>query len=134
MMEQTPVLTVRVLTKPEKTVRGKKRDVVIVPFTGTAEGPMFTGLVSGEGVDTQKYDKEGRGLLSARYLLEGTDMTGRPCRIFIENEGSFDRGFRPLIVTDSPSLAFLEDMDARATVEPAPDGVTVRIFKGDDRT
>ena len=62
-------------------------------------------------------------------MLEGTDGEGRPCRIFIENEGSWQSGFRPRIVTDSPLLRAWEDQALTATVESAPGGVTVKIYQ-----
>ncbi len=113
-------------------VKGAARDIVMIPFTGTADGPWFTGKVIGPGVDTQRISKDGKAALSARYMLEGTDKSGRPCRIFIENQGSFDTGFTPLIVTDSALLSDWETAKLRATVESAPGGVPVRIFRKDD--
>ena len=110
-------------------VKGGARDIVMIPFTGTAGGPWFTGKIIGSGVDTQKISKDGKAVLSARYMLEGTDKSGQACRIFIENQGSFDTGFKPQIVTDSALLSVWETADLYATVEGAPGGVLVRVFR-----
>ena len=113
-------------------VKGGARDIVMIPFTGTAGGPWFTGKIIGSGVDTQKIGKDGKAALSARYMLEGTDKNGQNCRIFIENQGSFDSGFTPMITTDSALLSCWETACLYATVEGAPGGVTVRIFQKDE--
>ena len=123
------LLEIRVTLLESQRVNGAARDIVMIPFTGTAGGPWFTGTVIGPGVDTQKIGKDGKAALSARYMLEGTDKSGQNCRIFIENEGGFDTGFHPLIVTDSALLSAWETAALSATVEGAPGGVLVRIFR-----
>ena len=121
-------------TEPQ-VVDGHTRKIVMVPFTGTTSGKYFTGKVVGTGIDTQKYpkDKDGKdrydaGTLSARYILEGTDFEGNPCRIFIENNAGPD-GWIPTITTSSPALASWESENLRSQVDPAKDGVVVKIFK-----
>ena len=123
------LLEIRVNILDSLRVNGAHRDIAMIPFTGIAGGPWFTGTVIGPGVDTQKIGKDGKAALSARYMLEGTDKNGQSCRVFIENEGSFDTGFRPLIVTDSELLSSWETASLYATVEGAPGGVLVRIFR-----
>ena len=126
------LLEIQVRTLPSQRVNGKTRDILMIPFTGTASGPWFTGQVIGQGMDTQKISKAGKAALSARYMLEGTDKNGQNCRIFIENQGSFDSGFTPMITTDSALLSCWETACLYATVEGAPGGVTVRIFQKDE--
>ena len=113
------------------SVRGQETTVVMIPFTGTTEGPYFKGKTVGTGVDTQRIGEDGIARLSARYMLEGTDAAGNACRIFIENEGSGQEGFTPRIVTDSPLLKDWETADLGATVDEIPGGVLVRIFRKD---
>ena len=127
-MEET-LLEIRVVCGAPLSVRGAEREIVMIPFTGTAAGPLFTGAVTGPAADTQTIGPGGRFRLSARYLLEGRDAEGRACRVFIENEGSWEEGFRPRIVTDSPLLRDWETGSCAASVEAAPGGVTVRIFR-----
>ena len=123
------LLEIQVKILDSQRVNGAARDIVMIPFTGVAGGPWFTGHVIGPGVDTQKIGKDGKAFLSARYMLEGTDKSGQSCRIFIENQGSFDSGFKPLIVTDSALLSDWERANLYATVEGAPGGVLVRVFR-----
>ena len=123
------LLEIRAKCHDALSVKGFARDIVMIPFDGEAAGPLFHGRIVGPGVDTQKIGKDGKPLLSARYMLEGEDAAGTPCRIFIENQGSWETGFRPMIVTDSPLLKDWETAALSATVEGAPGGVTVRIFR-----
>ena len=123
------LLKIQVLCREPFRVSGKTTEIVMIPFTGTASGDLFTGKTVGTGVDTQKIGKNGSFLLSARYMLEGTDAAGNACRIFIENQGNEDTGFIPHVVTDSPLLQAWETADLYSTLEGAPGGVTVRIFK-----
>ena len=127
-MEQELLMEIRVRILEPVSVEGKTRNIVMIPFTGEASGPYFTGNVIGTGVDTQKIDKDGKAVLSARYMLEGKDRGGNPCRVFIENQGSWDAGFVPTIVTDSPLLEDLETSALRAEVEGVEEGVLIRIY------
>lgn len=122
------LLEIHVICHEAYSVKGGDREIVMIPFDGEAEGPAFTGKVIGTGVDTQTI-VNGKAALSARYMLEGRDAAGNACRIFIENQGSWESGFRPLLVTDSPVLREWEKASLTATVEGAPGGVTVRIFR-----
>ena len=123
------LLEIQVKTLPSLRVNGSTRDILMIPFTGTAGGPWFTGRVVGQGVDTQNIQKDGKAVLSARYMLEGTDKSGQSCRIFIDNQGSFDTGFTPTVVTDSALLSDWETAALRATVDVVPGGVAVRVFR-----
>ena len=124
-----PLLTIRVDCEQPLVIRGNTRDVVMIPFSGTASGELFSGTVEPGGIDTQKIPKDGEAFLSARYMLRGKDRDGRDCRIFIENQGSGSLGFTPVIVTDSPLLADWETAALASTLEGFPGGVIVRIWK-----
>jgi hypothetical protein len=86
--------------------------VVMIPFTGEVTGRYFQGKVLPGGVDTQIIGKhDDRHTLSARYMLEGKDYTGEPCKIYIENNGNIYKRqknilFRtyPKIITNSKAL------------------------------
>lgn len=111
------------------SVKGSKEDVCMIDFLGTAEGKYFNGRVMGTGTDTQHISKDGKTRLSARYILEGADISGEQCRIFIENNGSFEEGFVPRIVTDSKTLAQFEDGKLYAEVVCRDkDDVVVSVF------
>lgn len=123
------ILTIDVRCLESVTVQGHTRTISMIPFTGTAKGDHFTGSVVGTGTDTQKISLSGECRLSARYMLEGTDMAGQRCRIFVENETRSDGVLRPTIVTDSEALASWETAALRSEIEPVPDGVIVRIYR-----
>lgn len=124
------IMTVHVvLSKNIYGVKGKDVDICMLPFTGTADGPYFNGVVLGEGVDTQTISHDGKVKFSARYMLEGTDYKGNKCRVFIENNGeSFDK-LTPTMVTDSEALQAIAEGDLAAVVTPNDVGVEVKVFK-----
>ena len=128
-MQDELLMKIRVRCEEPVSVTGANRKIVMIPFTGEAAGDLFNGQVIGTGVDTQKIDKDDRTFLSARYMLEGTDAMGNACRIFVENQGSFDTGLTPSIVTDSPLLAGWETAELYATAEGIPEGVLISIYR-----
>ena len=134
-MNEELILQIDVTCTGAEAVDGHNKKVVMVDFFGDASGKYFSGKVIGTGVDTQKYPKnadgtfiENAGTLSARYILEGKDYTGKDCRIFIENNAGPD-GWIPTITTDSDALADWENYKLRSQVEPTDKGVLVSIFK-----
>ncbi len=130
-MAQSEELLLEILVSCDEpvSVKGQQTTIVMIPFTGTTDGPYFKGKTVGTGVDTQKIGTDGSFLLSARYMLEGADAEGNACRIFIENQGNEQEGFVPRIVTDSPLLKAWETADLYSTIEGRPGGVTVRIYR-----
>ncbi len=124
MMEE--ILTIDVTILDTKEVTGSMRRAACVYFRAVSRG-LFCGETVCDGVDTQYSDSDGFRL-SARYLMHGTDMTGRECSLFIENNGRSLDECRPMIVTDSAALSYLETADLISTVTPTDTGVTVRIF------
>jgi len=127
------VLTISVSITGEARVRNGKREAVMIAFTGEADCENFKGHVLPGGMDTQT-SAGGCVTLSARYMLEGTDADGSPCRVFIENNGMTDDPAAPIrttptIITDSPRLRWLEDARLFGTIQPdGPDGVLIHIF------
>lgn len=121
------ILTVNVRTYAAEVLKSDSAKVIMVPFEGEAEGEYFRGKTIGQSVDTQ-IDKGGIFSLSARYMLEGTDLSGEKCRIFIENNGTSPDNCKPAVYTDSRALSFLETAELSAAVECAENGVTVRIY------
>ena len=122
------ILTVDVKVDDAYGVEGVTRNVYMIDFHGTASGPYFNGEVIGSGVDTQKQSKDGVTRLSARYMLEGTDMENQKCHVFIENNSNDEGGFTPIIVTDSKALAKWETTKLSAQIEPQDGGVIVKIY------
>lgn len=128
-MQDELLMKIRVACSEPVSVVGQSRTIVMIPFTGEASGPYFNGSVIGPGVDTQKIGGDGIAFLSARYMLEGKDSAGNTCRVFVENQGSFETGFTPSVVTDSPVLADWETADLCATAEGIPEGVMISIYR-----
>lgn len=112
-------------------------EVVMIPFSGTAEGEIFNGVVCKGGVDTQRVNLSGVRHMSARYMLDGEDKAGNKCKIFIENNGWFDSismPFKtvPTFITDSPVLApYLHQNKFRGEGHPAQNGVCIKLFEVD---
>lgn len=118
---------IKVCTGAPAAVKGTAAEVCLLPFTGEATGKYFSGNIIGTGVDTQK-TVGGKTFLSARYMLEGTDIDGSFCRIFIENNGDFESGFSPSLITDSKALSKFETSKLKAEISPFDGGVIVSIF------
>ncbi|MBO5165218.1 MAG: Cof-type HAD-IIB family hydrolase [Lachnospiraceae bacterium] len=130
--QKKAVLTIHVAIHDWMDVQGESTSVCMLCFDGTAESPYFTGKILPGGVDTQKYSKGKQGHLSARYMLEGQDLTGAACRIFIENNGARTDGemvTTPRIVTDSKALSWLEDVELEGTIIDEADGVRIDIYE-----
>ena len=109
-----PILEVHVQTDPAGTVTltGKLGTVKMIPFKGTVEGPIFSGIVEPCGVDTQITNQNEVRHMSARYMLTGHDHTGAACHIYIENNGWFTDGARPVPFKTVPT--FITDSDVLA--------------------
>ncbi len=121
------IMTINVTTYEAQALEGMDSRVVMIPFSAKATGKYFSGRTVANGVDTQIAARDGFSL-SARYMLEGTDRSGKKCRLFIENNGTSLDKCRPKIYTDSEELAFLENADLTASVECVENGCIVSIF------
>ena len=120
------IVTINVTTYEAQMLEGRNSKVVMIPFSCEAVGKYFNGKSISDGIDTQITSADGFSL-SARYMLEGTDMSGKRCRMFIENNGTSLNNCVPKIYTDSDELAFLETARLTADVKCVENGVVVRI-------
>ena len=109
-----PIMEILVQTDKAGTVMlsGEIGVVKMIPFKGTVQGPIFNGIVEPCGVDTQITNQNEVRHRSARYMLTGQDKRGQACHIYIENNGWFTDGARPVhcktvptVITDSKALA-----------------------------
>jgi len=112
--KKTPILEILVETDPASTVEldSEIGHVKMIPFKGTVNSPIFTGIVEPCGVDTQVTDQNEVRHMSARYMLTGKDADGADCHIYVENNAWFTNGARPkpfhtvpTFITDSKKLA-----------------------------
>lgn len=105
------VITVFVRVEQAFFVKGQTGSANMLLFSGHAEGEDFKGKILPGAVDCQKAGADGF-TLSARYILEGEDIQGKSCKLFIENNGAPDEAgvihTRPLVYTDSDCLKWLE--------------------------
>ena len=103
----------------------------MILFDGYCDSSLFHGKILQGGVDTQRYFADGSGSISARYMLQGVDADGLPCRIFIENQAEVNNGIfkktTPKIFTDSLCLKWLETANLYGEVETVDGGVVIVI-------
>lgn len=123
------MMSVEVHTQQAYGVSSGAGTINMIPFTGSSDGYYFKGEIVGTGCDTQKFGVEGCPAFSARYLLKGTDYKGKPCSIFIENNGDSLDKCTPTIITDSLALSDWQTADLRAIVTPVGFGVIVDCYK-----
>lgn len=127
------ILTIHVTLDESMELQGVRQGVRMISFSGMAQGAYFQGRILPHGVDTQRLAPGMPPVLSARYMLEGTDDAGKPCRMFVENNGMEDAygvlRTKPVIITDSRSLAWMEDAALEGTVEGCPGGVRIHIYR-----
>jgi len=110
----------------------------MIPFSGYCESAIFNGKILPGGMDTQVFPEANRGTLSARYMLEGTDASGAPCKLYIDNRAVMQHGQEtitcPRIWTDSPALRWLETADLTGRLVEAEDGLNIVIDSQDTPT
>lgn len=112
-MERKPVLNVHItFDTPPVSLKAENGEVVMIPFKGTVQGEIFSGIVEPCGVDTQVVNAACVRHMSARYMLTGKDSAGQDARIYVENNGYFAPGQGgmpfttvPTFYTDSAALA-----------------------------
>ncbi|MCM1061135.1 MAG: DUF3237 domain-containing protein [Eubacterium sp.] len=122
------IITVEAELKESHTVKSKTETVSMVVFQGNVKSDFFNGKILSGGVDTQR-TKQGKTVLSARYIARGADSNGTPTMLFIENNGTSGENTEPEIVTDNPALEWLESAVLYGTVNPSPNGVHIEIFQ-----
>ncbi len=137
-MKFEEVLTINVKIESAIDMKNDNGDaVVMILFTGNAEGRYFEGEILPGGVDTQVIGKYGdRHTLSARYMLEGKDNEGESCKIYIENNGNINNRLQgllfrtyPKIITNSKALDFLNHDVFVGEGYPAEGGVKIVIYR-----
>lgn len=130
-MYSDPILTIDVKLDGHYSVKGTEQSVNMICFHGSAQSELFEGVILPGGVDTQFIENEGRGQLSARYMLEGKDLCGQPCRIFIHNQAQTDDASplptHPRVVTDSKTLAYLEKTQLEGSLVATEGGVCIAV-------
>ncbi len=111
--EKKLILDVKIdMNGPAYQLKGKNCEVTMIPFKGSAEGEIFSGIVEPCGVDTQVLNAANVRHMSARYMLTGKDAKGTDTHIYVENNGWFDDSNMnmpfntvPTFLTDNEELA-----------------------------
>lgn len=131
MVKIKTIFEIEIEIERTNEVKGKNRNVCMVFFQGKVKSELFTGHVLSGGCDTQLFDGNTK-TLSARYILEGTDHDNNKCRIFIENNGIEKNGqltTTPKIITDSPSLMYLEEASLFGKIASKNGKLNITIFE-----
>lgn len=130
---KTKILTINIEILSETQVKGATGEVTMIQFRGNTNSEIFCGSIKENGTDTQigYYGKV--RILSARYMLSGTDSKGNPCKLFIENNAELNDNNEfektsPKIITDSPELAWLETAVLSGELDFSSDGLKVHIY------
>ena len=130
---KTPLFTIEVDIHDCHTLHSARGQVNMITFGGRCDCDFFHGEILPGGVDTQMYLAGAPGRLSARYMLAGTDASGTPTRLFIENNGEYDADgqctTRPRILTDNPALTWLEQTPLTGRIAGREGGVTILMYK-----
>ena len=117
-------------------VKGFNGTATMVKFHGRCNSEIFKGEVLPGGCDTQKEIGGNARTLSARYVLEGHDSVGTFCHLFIENNATLESGkgirTKPIILTDSNELKWLETADLYGTVTGREGGVKITFYNNHD--
>lgn len=137
-MKETCIMEFRIQIQPDKishmeTATGK---VTMIPFTGSVNSSLFQGEILPGAVDVQITNTAGVRHMCARYMFQGTDSQGNPCRLFVDNNGYFENGHDPIpfetcptFLTDSEILApYLHQPRFAAKGFPTEQGVKICIY------
>ncbi len=115
------------------SVTGNAGSATMIHFGGRGECHNFNGNVVADSVDTRLRFQGQIETLSARYILSGTDAKGRPCRIYVENNGIDDNGMvtEPVIITDCKDYEWVESAPLHGTVSWEK-GLTIHMWTTKD--
>ena len=111
--------------------------VTFIPFTATVESALFTGKTLPGACDVQVENPAQSRNMCAKYMFEGVDHQGNPCKLFVENNGWLAPVMRndpffhacPRFLTDSPVLGpYLCQQRFRSEVQGRDWGVEIRIY------
>jgi hypothetical protein len=113
----------------------KAKTVKMIPFTGKCKSQYFVGEIMPGAMDVQIVEKDGKGTVSARYVIKGIDSSLIPCKVYIENTGIIEQNGEmrttPKIVTDSEDLEWLQTAELHCGFAMEDDVFHVKIYSED---
>ena len=115
------------------SVAGKGGKASMIHFNARGECENFNGKTVADSVDTRLKFTGMIETLSARYIMDGTDSKGNPCRVYVENNGIDNNGMvtEPIIITDCPDYAWIETAPLHGTVSWET-GLTIHMWTTED--
>ena len=100
---------------------------ITLPFTGTADGPAFHGVIDPDAKDVRlRRGMKARHCL-ADYTISGADFTGAGCTVHIVNEDKGE-GWTPAVTTDSAALDYINREPCTEYFEQRKGGPVIHIF------
>lgn len=105
--------------------------VTMINFEGHCKTEYFEGKVLQGGVDTQRHFRPDSTLLSARYMMEGVDGMGKPCKVYIDNQAILPNPTNrttPKFITDSEYLSSFQKDSIWGRLDFRQDGLYIQVF------
>ncbi|MBE5921953.1 MAG: DUF3237 family protein [Lachnospiraceae bacterium] len=113
-------------------VKAEDKMVKMISFSGNCNSQYFQGEILPGGIDTQVIQANGKGTLSARYMMRGIDSSKASCCVFVENNGVMAENGEietiPKIVTDSKELAWLQNAPLHGKLVMEKGALHVKIY------
>lgn len=131
-----PLFSVHVRITDVHTIKSDEGDINMILFDGYVDAPFFKGEILPGACDTQKYLKNEKGMLSARYMLTGKDDSGTDTKIFIENNACLIDGewkTKPRIFTDNRRLSYLSKEELFGKIEATEIGVIIHFYRENEK-
>lgn len=125
------ILRIHIIFEEYAQVKTAEEIVKIISFSGKCETDLFHGEILPGAADVQRIKSDGRGEVSAKYILKGVDATAAPCKIYVENIGTINHKGEmqtsPKIITDSEELKWLNSAQLTCSFETKDNEFYVKI-------
>lgn len=118
-------------------VQGPWGGAFFLPFTAEVASDLFTGTTLPGAADIQTENHAHVRHMHAQYLFAGVDGEGKPCKLFVDNNGYMNPANRndpffeaqPRFLTDSETLGrYLCQDRFRSEVHGTEAGVDILVF------
>ena len=107
---------------------GRVTAELTMPFRGTAESPLFKGVIN-PGASLVQDTKRGKAVRSTMdFFAQGQDCSGRNCEIHAVCTADKDGKWKAVLTADSEALSFLKETVCEANAEYERKGMQMRIY------